>query len=187
MESTIFNLDPESRKLRDILESMADTDAAMIENGGEITPELEELMAIDANALARKVDGYCAVARSFDSKIAAIDAEAKRLAVLKKHYQNAKDRLLNNLEYQMDRFGLTEIQGELARVNFRKSTAVEVDEDVLIAPYLPEIGELQSTLPKYITLGFKIGKKEVGDALAAGDDIPEGGAAKVEHRNIQLK
>ena len=187
MEQAIFNLTPEARKLREILESMADSDAAVMENEGEISPELEEIMAIDANALARKVDGYCAVARGFDAKIAAIDAEAKRLATLKKHYQRAKDALLNNLEFQMNQFGLTELEGELARVNFRKSTAVVTDDDILIAPYLDVLAECQNALPKYIKVGVTVGKKEVSEALAAGEELPEGGAAKVEHKNIQLK
>lgn len=187
METTIIKLNPEERKLRDILESMADSDAAIMENEGEITPELEELMAIDENALAHKVDGYCAIARVFDSKLATIDAEVKRLAALKKHYQNAKDRLLSNLEFQMNRFGLTELEGEMSRVSFRKSTAVVTDDDILIAPYLEVLSECQNALPKYIKVAVTVGKKEIGDALAAGEELPDGGAAKVERKNIQLK
>lgn len=187
MEANIFPIDNDSRHLREIFESMAETDAELFETGGELTPALAGIMAQDEHALARKVDGYGAVIRDFDAKLAAIDAETKRLAALKKFYSRAKDGLVNYLDFQMKRFGVTELRGETTRVTYRKSTAIEIDEDAILKPYLPLLEEMQAELPPFITIGAKVGKKEVATALDNGDAFPEGAAAKVERNNIQIK
>lgn len=187
MEKNILLNTEASRHLSDIFESLAETDSALMETGGELTPELEAAMARDEVDLRRKVDGYAAVARNFDAQINTIDGEIKRLQALKKSRTAARERLLSYLEFQMNRFGVTELQGDTCRVSFRKSTALEVDEAAVIKPYLQLIAKAQETLPAYLQIGVKVGKKELADAIDAGQPIPEGAAGKVERRNLQLK
>lgn len=187
MDSHIFLNNPATRRLADIFDSLVNTDTALMETGGELTPELEEIMAKDAADLRRKVDGYAAVARNYDASIDAIGAEIKRLQVLKKTRENAKGRLLAHLEFQMDRFGLEELQGDTCRISFRKSKSIEIDEDSILHPYLQLLEKIQTELPPYIQLGAKVLKKEAGAALDAGEAFAEGAIARVENRNIQLK
>ena len=183
----IFNLDNDTRHLQQILESMVETDQELTENGGELTPALESIAAQDEHALVRKIDGYGAVVHNYDTKLAAIDAETKRLATLKKFYSRARTGLLNLLEFQMKRFGITELQGEITRVNFRKSSFLQVDEDAVLKPYLPLLYEMQKSLPPYMTIQVSIDKKLTGTALDNEEPFPEGAVARGTRYNIQIK
>lgn len=187
MEQNIFLNNPATRRLADIFDSMADADIQLIETGGELTPELEQIMAQDAADLRKKVDGYAAVARNYDASIDAIDVEIKRLTALKKHASNARARLLSHLEFQMDRFGLDKLEGDTCRISFRKSSAIEIDEASVLHPYLAILEKMQSKLPDYIQLGAKVSKTAAAAALDKGEPFAEGAISKVERRNIQLK
>ena len=169
MENNIILQTNEHRHLAEIFDSMAEFDEAMFENGGELTPELEAIAARDEFDLKKKVDGYAAVLRNYDATDATIDNEIKRLQALKKTRKNARERLVNYLDWQMRRFGIRELQGELCKVSYRKSTAVEINEEAIIKPFIPIVDKLQKKLPPYIQLGIKVGKKEVGKGIFLAD------------------
>lgn len=157
----------------------------LIENGGELTPETEAAMKDNALAIAQKVDGYHAVLRKFTMAETALDKEIKRLTALKKTSQNAQKTIKAHLAYGMQAAGLDKLEGTLCKVSFRKSKAVEVDEDAILAPYGAEIAALRDALPNYITAEFKVAKSGIEAALEAGTPIE--GAAIVENYNIQIR
>jgi len=187
MENNILIINPEERKLIDIFDDMVEFDKTMFENGGELTPALEAIAAKNEADLRLKVDGYAAVIRNYDANDAVIDNEIKRLQALKKSRKAARERLVSYLEWQMKRFGVRELQGNTCKVSFRKSNAVEVNEEAVLKPYLKTIADCQACLPPYITLGAKVGKKECGIALDNGDPFTEGAVERVTRDNLQIK
>ena len=105
------------------------------ENGGELTEELEEKLAISQEDFRSKVENYTNVIKSVKADIAAIDQESKRLAELKKSKTAMVDRLSKVIIEAVDRFGDTTKTGGkffdygTGKVSIRNSQKVELDED----------------------------------------------------------
>lgn len=105
------------------------------ENGGELTEELEEQLAISQENFRSKVESYTNVIKSVKADIAAIDQESKRLAELKKSKTAIVDRLSKVIIEAVDRFGDTAKNGGkffdygTGKVSIRNSQKVELDDD----------------------------------------------------------
>ena len=105
------------------------------ENGGELTEELEEQLAISQEDFRSKVESYTNVIKSVKADIAAIDQESKRLAELKKSKTSMVDRLSKVIIDAVDKFGDTTKTGGkffdygTGKVSVRNSQKVELDDD----------------------------------------------------------
>ena len=172
--------------LYELTAEQARIEALLEENGGEITPEIEEALTLTAEALPRKVDGYGVLIRQFAAAEAACDAEIKRLQGLKKTAQNAQRGMKDRILYAMQTFGYDKLAGETTKFSTRKSTAVEIDEETLLAKYRDEIAEFNATLPDWLTIEVKISKTAIGNGYKATGITPEG-AQVVENTSLIVK
>ena len=146
----------------------------LIDNGGELTPELETELAITKQDLQNKGVCYGFIVKELEGNIDLIDLEIKRLNALKKPLVNSIDRLKNNLSNAMQMFEVTELKTPLLKINFRKSESVEVtDIDLLDADFV------KTTITK---AADKIAIKE---AIKA--EIPVRGAVLLTNYNLQIK
>ena len=109
------------------------------ENGGELTEELEEKLAITKENFKTKVEGYVNVIKQVKSDIAAIDQESKRLAELKKSKNAVIERLTKVLVPAIQNFGDVSKSGSAfvdygtGKVSIRNTQKVELDDDKLDA------------------------------------------------------
>lgn len=109
------------------------------ENGGELTEELEEKLAISQENFKTKVEGYVNVIKQIKSDIAAIDQESKRLAELKKSKNAVIERLTKVLVPAIQNFGDVSKSGSAfvdygtGKVSIRNTQKVELDDDKLDA------------------------------------------------------
>ena len=109
------------------------------ENGGELTEELEEQLAISQENFRSKVENYTNVIKSVKADIAAIDQESKRLAELKKSKIAMVDRLSKVIIDAVDKFGETTKNGGkffdygTGKVSIRNSQKVVLDDDKIEA------------------------------------------------------
>lgn len=158
---------------------------ALFENGGELTPEMEEALEINSAAIVAKVDSYHAVLRKFEMAETALDAEIKRLTALKKTAANAQKSIKGRIAYAMQSNGIERLDGTFCKISFRKSKAIEVDEEALLADYQTDIATLWAKLPVYVTLDVKVSKSGVKTAMDAGENVK--GATIVENSNIQIR
>ena len=172
----LYELTAEQARIEDLLE----------ENGGEITPEIEEALTLTAEALPKKVDGYGVLIRQFAAAEAACDAEIKRLQGLKKTAQNAQKGMKDRILYAMQTFGFDKLAGETTKFSSRSSKAVDVNEDVLLMNYREKIARFVSTLPDWISLEVKVSKQVIKDAYKATGITPEG-AQVVENTSLIMK
>lgn len=172
----LYELTAEQARIEDLLE----------ENGGEITPEIEEALTLTAEALPKKVDGYGVLIRQFAAAEAACDAEIKRLQGLKKTAQNAQKGMKERILYAMQTFGYDKLAGETTKFSTRASKAVELDEDTLLARYREKIESFAATLPAWLGLEVKISKKVIGDSFKATGVTPEG-AQVVDNTSLIVK
>ena len=146
----------------------------LIENGGELTPSLEEQLAITEEQLQNKSVAYSFVIKQMDADVDIIDAEIKWLQNLKKHREKASDYLKERIKHAMDTFQIEEIKTPLVKINFRKSETVEVDD----------VNQLPAAF-KVVKVTEQADKAAIKAAIKDGVDVT--GCRIETHRNLQIK
>jgi hypothetical protein len=162
--SNIFKIQEEYLQLMEVL----------IENGGELTPEIETSLQITEKELQEKAIGYSYVIKQLDSDVDVIDSEIKRLTDLKKSRNNAKERLKDTLKNAMITCGIEEIKSATLKINFRKSESTEIENEALIPAFYWVTKEVRT-----------IDKAAIKKDIKFGLNIP--GAYISENKNIQIK
>ena len=105
------------------------------ENGGELTPELEEQLNITQEQFKSKIKDYSNVIKMLESDIIAIKEEKARLSDLQKSKEKAIERLKKIMIEAIENFGDTTKSGGkyvdygTGKVSVRNSQAIEVEED----------------------------------------------------------
>lgn len=105
------------------------------ENGGELTPEMEEALVVKQEELVSKIKNYTNVIKSLKTDIGAIKEEKARLDAYQKSKEKLIDRLTKIMVEAIDKFGDTSKSGtkfvswDTGKVSIRKSKAIELDDD----------------------------------------------------------
>ena len=105
------------------------------ENGGELTPELEEQLNITQEQFKSKIKDYSNVVKMLETDITAIKEEKARLSDLQKSKEKAIERLKKIMVEAIENFGDTTKSGGkyvdygTGKVSVRNSQAIEVEED----------------------------------------------------------
>jgi len=146
----------------------------LTENGGEITPEIETGLAIAESDLQVKASNYAAIISKLEAESTSIDERIKALQGWKKATDNAVERLKSAIKGAMEQFGIEEIKSDYFKINFRKSTSVEIVDESLIPAFYKEA---KTT--------YTISKKELKEDLEHGNEIP--GAVLHRNKNLQIK
>lgn len=119
----IFNI---SQELEDIFSQIE-------ENGGEITPELEERLIITEDKLHDKLDSYRRVYSKFMSDAKTCKEEETRIAKLRKTKENQAERLKDTMLTAVQQFGALGKSGNRlinlpdAKLYTKSSACTEVD------------------------------------------------------------
>ncbi len=146
----------------------------LIDNDGELTPELSEQLAITEEQLQNKSVAYSFVIKEMDADVDIIDAEIKRLQALKKQREKASDYLKERIKHAMDTFSIEEIKTPLVKINFRKSETVEVDD----------VNQLPAAF-KVVKVTEQADKAAIKAAIKDGVEVV--GCRIETHRNLQIK
>jgi hypothetical protein len=140
------------------------------DNGGELTPELEEQLTITENDRESKCEGYVSVIRMFKSKSQLIKDEAKRLLDAARTYDKSIERLEDNLLSSIVQLG--NIKTNFVSISTRRNKSVEIADDIEIP--------LQ-----YQRVKIEANKTAIKEALESGIDVP--GATIVEKFSLLIK
>jgi len=159
--SSLFEITTEQKNLINEIERLE----------GEITPELEEQLAITENQLQQKSIAYLEVIRKKEAFNGLIDNEVKRLQQMKKVNNNLIDRLNDNLLMAVKTFGNYTVGTQ--KFGTRKSSQVIV-EDVNAIP----------KEYKTIKVTEAADKVSIGKALKAGEEIK--GCYIQENLNLKI-
>lgn len=151
---TLYDLTNEYNAICDLLE----------ENGGEITPEIEEMLAINAENFVIKADGYCEIIAKYKGMATLAAERIKQAQTVKKIAENAERRMKERLQLAMETYGLTKIECGLHRLSLRSSQAVEITDETK----LPN---------EYIKVTTSVDKAKLREDLMAGA-IVEGAELK---------
>jgi hypothetical protein len=151
----------------------------MEETGGEITPEIEEDLAIRRENWEDKAHSYTKLILKLDSDIETAAAELKRIQELKKVKENAVKRLKTALRDSLMVFGrpdsktgVMRYETPLFKLSIRTSNAVEITQDLDV----PD---------EYWVVKKEISKTLISNAIKDGMEVP--GAKMVENKNLQIK
>ena len=108
---TLYELGEQERRLEDML----------YESGGEMTPEIEELLSDNKEDMSAKVEGYNRIIREYDNFIAGCDEEIKRMTAKKKQAENAKTRIKEHILTMMRLFEWNRLKGADGGVSITRS------------------------------------------------------------------
>lgn len=129
MNKSIFQID------RDFAEIFAELE----DNGGELTPELEDKLQISQEEMTRKVKNCCDYINSLKADIAAIKSEEDRLKSLRKSKENAIKGITNLVVFAIKNYGNEDKKGKkfidwtTGKVSIRVSKALNVEDEKLEA------------------------------------------------------
>ena len=151
-----------------------DIEDSLYENGGEITPEIEEALALTQDSLPAKIDGYNALIRKMAFMEFNCKSEIERLTKLKKTAENGQKSLKRHIIDAMKNFGFKRLDGTTCKMTLSSTKGVSVDEDVLLADYRKKVEELNATLPDYLTVELKVSKSALRDAYKQSEVLPAG-------------
>ena len=106
------------------------------ENGGELTPELEEQLNITQEEFRDKIKSYSNAVKMLENDIIGIKAEKARLNDLQKSKEKTIERLKKIMIDAVELFGDTTKSGSkyldygTGKVSIRNTQVVEVEEDI---------------------------------------------------------
>jgi predicted nuclease with TOPRIM domain len=162
------------------------------ENGGELTEELEQKLAITQEEFKDKVEDYTNVIKSLESDMNAIKVEQARLKALYDRKENVAKKLKEIIINAINEFGDTKKSGVkyldygTGEVSVRKTQAVEVNEPLVkyVGDYL---GRMVTFNKECNQLGVidHIDKSEIVTDVAQNTDMAVGGD-DLDHINVDL-
>lgn len=155
-----------------ISQEQQELNALLFEAEGELTPELEERLAINEANLEVKAEDYIVSVNMLKANATAAREEIKRLQAFVRRCDNAEERMTNALATALQTFDKPRLEVGTHRLSFRKSEAVVITDEVAIPN-------------EYIVVETKINKANIKADLKAGATIP--GAFLEERRNLQIK
>lgn len=158
--ANLFNINEDMFRLHQQIE----------ENGGELTPELEEQLTITEHDRESKCEGYVSVIRQLKSKSQFIKDEAKRLFDAARTYDKSVERLEDSLLSSIVQLG--NIKTNFVSISTRRNKSVEIANDVEIP--------LQ-----YQRVKIEANKTAIKEAIESGIDVP--GATIVERFSLFIK
>tara|TARA_R110000803_G_scaffold69058_2_gene131217 strand:+ start:5261 stop:5749 length:489 start_codon:yes stop_codon:yes gene_type:complete len=138
---------------------------------GELTPELEEQLVINATQLESKSIAYLEVIKTKDAYNVMIKEEIKRLQAMVKRNDTLVTRLKDNLLIAVKTFG--DFESGFTKFGTRKSSTVEVED----------VNQLPNEY-KTIKVTEAADKKAIKEALQSGNEII--GCSIVDHQNLKI-
>jgi hypothetical protein len=144
----------------------------IIDNNGELSPELSQALAINETELKEKAINYGYVIRSFEYENDIIDAEIKRLKALKEQKEKAIQKLKDAVSDAMNLYSIEKVESPALKLSFRKSESVEISENL----------DKRFMIEKVTLQPDKVAIKE---AIKKGEQVE--GAVLVINQNLQIK
>ena len=158
---TLYQISEDQRALMAMLE----------ETGGELTPELEEALAITEQNFVSKAENYGKAILHYKQMVAAAKAETDRIKAIQKTCENAIARMEERLRDAMILFDKPKVEMATLKLSLRKSERVVIDDE--------------NNLPAdCIVVKTEVSKTEVKRHLKAGETI---GAHLEENQSLQIK
>lgn len=150
----------------------------MEENGGEVSDELLEELAIRRDNFSHKAEAYAKFILKLESESEQAADEIKRIQAIKKSKDKTVDRLKETLLAALMLFGQEDSKGvrryetPLAKLSTRKSVSVEILDDKII----PD---------DFWVIKKEVSKSTISQAIKDGAEVP--GAQLKENLSLSIR
>ncbi len=152
---------PGPGSLISITKILYELEEALIDQSGELTPELEAKFSAATIAQEKKVDAYGIVIDRLESLSLEYAKRAQRLLSVSKGATNIVNNLWSNIKYAMRLLEVKELQGNEIRFSLSTGKKVDVFDPALLPEgYLREVIKYEPNLVA------------IGTALKAGTEVP---------------
>jgi len=142
----------------------------IIENGGELTPELEAELSEIEGAFEEKAERVALYVRNLLASAKVYEEEISRLEGKQDALLASAKSLKAYLKRNMEKLKLTKIPGKLATVAIQKNSQPSVrcdfDQDALAG--------LEVVASHLVNTAYSLNRKAVVDLHKKGGDLPEG-------------
>lgn len=105
---------------------------AIEEAGGEITPEIEAMLAINAENFATKAEGYAEIIAKYAQMADNAKQRIEQLQQVKKVAENAVKRMKERILGAMAEYDLQKVECGVHKFSTRTTKAVEILDETLI-------------------------------------------------------
>lgn len=148
----------ENNSLVSIVKEVATLETMLIESGGELTPEIEQMLTVKEVNLPAKVDSYEAMLGRLEVIEGLYKERAKLFSSAAKSLANAQDTLKERLKFAMKELGVTELMGHDIRFKLSASKPKLVIEDEKLIPKEYKVQVISEEIEKdRLTEDLKIG------------------------------
>lgn len=117
------------KSLRVLVNEVSEIENALLDNGGEITPEIEAMLSVKDIQLPQKVDNYALVIQRMDSLESFYKDRAKVFLAMAKAASSITDRCKFNLKSAMEELAVDELLGNDIKFKLVNSNPACVIED----------------------------------------------------------
>ena len=164
----------DSRTLFQLTADMVALEDELIENGGELTPEIEGMLVATQEALVAKADGYNALLRKLKAEEAVCDGEAKYWAQKKKIVSNAQKRIREHINEVMTLCDIKKIEGEHCKISRTVRENIDVNEELLMSELQGKIDEFRASLPEFCKVDVSVSKTALKEWIEREGITPQG-------------
>jgi hypothetical protein len=159
---SLYDLTSEHRLICDAIE----------EAGGEITPEIEAMLAINEENFLTKAEGYAEIIAKYAQMAEMAKARKAQLDTVQKVAENTVKRMKERIAQAMEEYNLPKVEIGMHKLSFRTSKAVEITDEAKI----PNI---------YIKVTTSVDKTKLRADLMAGVVVE--GAELKENKSLQIR
>lgn len=158
----------EKKPLHEIVSDALEITNALIESGGEVTPEIDEKIKCNEVALTAKVDSYVIVDERLSNEEAYWSAKAKEFSAIAKGFGEARERLKTNIKSAMIAMNTDEIKGGDYRYKLSKAkpSLVLVDKEVPHEYMIVEIKPDKEKIRAALADGFSVAGAQLVESVA---------------------
>lgn len=162
----------EQKTLRELVSISGAIEDALILSGGEITPELEQALAVKDMQLPEKVDGYSLVMDRMASVSEFYAEKAELFNRLSGAAKSVVSKCKDNLKFAMTEMSVTELVGNDYKFKLQNSpAAVEMLDETKIPDSYKIVKTVTSVDKKKILEDLKIGVPVDGAELRQGTHV----------------
>lgn len=158
---------PKTNTLFDLAREALALSQAILEAGGEITPEVDALLVVNEQGLAQKADAYAAVLERMESEEALWDIRHKECKRMRDAYQAVQERLKDRMKQAMVAMQKDGIEGDLIRFKLSRVKARVVLTEALPAEYYITVTRVEPDIER-IRAELELGRDVPGARLEQG-------------------
>ena len=148
--------------------------SVLVENGGELTPEIEQALQINQKDLYRKSESYAYAIKELDGEIDFIKSEIERLQALISKRDKSICRMKETVLKAMELYEINKIETPIIKISVRESEVVEIINENQIEPIF-----------KVEKVTINISKSAIKEAIKSGINV--NGVVIKKNKSLQIK